>query len=43
MVINLNKKFVTKEALLNELTDIEIYQMYLPEQFVFNKTIKGGG
>ena len=39
MVINLNKKFVTKEALLEELTDIEIYQMYLPEQFVFNKTI----
>jgi hypothetical protein len=40
MVINLNKKFVTKEALLEELTDIEIYQMYLPEAFVFNKTIK---
>jgi len=39
MVINLNKKFVTKKALLEELTDIEIYQMYLPEQFVFNKTI----
>jgi len=39
MVINLNKKFVTKEALLEQLTDVEIYQMYLPEQFSFNKTI----
>lgn len=40
MIINLNKKLVTKESLLNEITDIEIYQMYLEDKFIFNKTIK---
>lgn len=40
MIINLNKKFVTKESLMNEITDIEVYQMYLEDDFVFSKTIK---
>lgn len=40
MTINLNKKLVTKETLLSEITDIEVYQMYLEENFIFNKTIK---
>jgi hypothetical protein len=31
MTINLNSKTITKELLLNKLTDIEIYKMYLPK------------